>query len=795
MLTPSHVPNPAGKLIAGFLTAWLAAHSLEAFPQGTAPEASTSSPSASPDYAGSPDSSGTGGQEPDVQTLAPVTVTAGKVSDSPPGALNVDARDMARRRSSTSDTARLLEDIPGVSSYGAGGISSLPAVHGLADDRLRTLVDGMDLMTACPNHMNPALSFIDPSKVKSVEVYAGIAPVSVGGDSIGGTIQVNSAPPKFAKPGEGLLAEGEAGMYTRSNNNARGKHVRVMAAGERFNLGYVQSGSESDNYWAAGDFKKPGTWKTITAGRTVDEREVGATEYRGSVNRELSLALRPLGNHVVALSFGEQRLDYEGFPNQRMDMVSSVPDPADPFSFSLDKGKPSNVNRLTNLRYTGQYGWGELEARLFHQNLRHHMDMLPERFGTMMMPMDTVATTDGGLLKGSIDLTDTSILRVGGDFQKYRLDDWWPPITGISMCCEDFWNIRDGKRDRIGLFAEWEARWDAEWLTLLGIRGGTVKSDAGPVQGYGVSYAGDAASFNDRDRYRKDNHLDLTALARYAPDATLTFEAGVARKTRSPNLYERYPWSFNSMAALMNNFVGDGNAYIGNPDLQPEIAHTLGASGDWHDADSERWNLKVTGYLTHVEDFIDARRCTPSMNIQCNATNPTTTNRYVKLQYVNQTARLHGFDVSGQRRLGSIEGVGGFSVSGVASYVRGKNRTTGDDLYHIMPLNLKLALTHRLGGWTNILEAHMVEKKDRVSHVRNEVVTPGYALVNVRTSYEWKHARLDVSLENALNKFYLLPLGGAYVGQGNAMTINGVPWGMNVPGMGRSVNVALNVHF
>ena len=37
----------------------------------------------------------------------------------------------------TSDTARLLQDIPGISLYGAGGVSSLPAIHGLADDRIR----------------------------------------------------------------------------------------------------------------------------------------------------------------------------------------------------------------------------------------------------------------------------------------------------------------------------------------------------------------------------------------------------------------------------------------------------------------------------------------------------------------------------------------------------------------------------------------------------------------------------------------------------------------------------------
>ncbi len=110
--------------------------------------------------------------------------------------------EIAPKRARTSDTASLLTDIPGVSAYGAGGVSSLPVIRGLADDRLRTKVDGMDLVAACPNHMNSPLSYIDPTAVESVQVYAGVTPVSVGGDSIGGSIVVQSAAPAFAEPGQ-----------------------------------------------------------------------------------------------------------------------------------------------------------------------------------------------------------------------------------------------------------------------------------------------------------------------------------------------------------------------------------------------------------------------------------------------------------------------------------------------------------------------------------------------------------------------------------------------------------------
>jgi len=731
-----------------------------------------------------------------LQSLAPVSVEDSRLADRPAGGRRLDEKGIAAARTGTSDTARMLEEIPGVSSYGAGGISSLPAIHGLADDRLRTQVDGMDLAAACPNHMNPALSFIDPTRIAAIEVYAGIAPVSLGGDSIGGTIQVKSAPPKFAGENEDIFVAAQAGGFYRSNGHAHGDNLGATIAGRQLNVSYNESRSSSDNYRAADVFKKPGLWKTLGE-RPIDDKVVAASEYGGALNRDLGVALRLNERHLLEFNIAKQQLDYEGFPNQRMDMVQSVPTPDDPTLYELKLHRPANVNRTLNLRYTGQYEWGELETRFFRQDVRHHMDMLQDRFFGMYMPMDTEAETRGGLLKASIDLGASDILRIGADFQNYRLDDWWPKIgdIGSSMCCNTFWNVRDGKRDRRALFAEWESRWSDAWSSQLGVRRGTVHMQADPVQGYNATYAADALRFNAGPREHTDRHLDYTALARFVPSATQSYEAGFARKTRSPNLYERYSWSYNPMAALMNNFVGDGNAYIGNASLKPEIARTFSVTGDWHDAEKSLWGVKLTAYVTRVADFITAERCPRSISAQCSALNSSTTNRYVLLRYANHEAKLYGADLSGQRELGSIEGVGGFAVNASMAYVRGRDRSTGDDLYHIMPLSSKLALAHRLGGWTNTAEVAQVRDKSHASQVRNEVQTDGYTLVNLRSSYEWKYARLDLELENAFDKFYLQPLGGAYVGQGNSMTTNAIPWGMTVPGRGRSLNVAINLHY
>lgn len=727
--------------------------------------------------------------------LAPIRVEGAR-DESPIGVTTLPSSTLDALRATRSDTARLLEGIPGVSTYGAGGISSLPSIRGLADERLKITVDGMDLMSACPNHMNPALSLIDPSKVETVAVYAGITPVSEGGDSIGGAIQIRSARPKFAASDNEALTEAKVGTFFRSNGNARGHSVDLSIASSRLSLRYSESASESDNYRTAGDFKRDGFWKQLGQ-RPVAEREVASSGYAGSKNREVGLGLAWSSTSVLHLTFSEQKLDYQGFPNQRMDMIFSRPDPANPGNYVIVENTPSNVNRTINLRYLGQHAWGELEARLFRQAVTHHMDLNQDRFFGMFMPMKSDASTLGGLLKASIPVSQEHLLRVGTDFQQYRLDDWWPPIGTApgAMCCDDFQNIRNGKRDRIGLFSELETSWNAAWLSLLGIRGGLVHADADTVQGYSNFYAADAARFNRRDRSRNDTHLDLTALVRYTPDAQQNYEAGIARKTRSPSLYERYPWSTFPMAALMNNFVGDGNAYLGNPDLKPEVAYTASASAHWHDEGKERWDFKLSGHATYVDDYIDARRCPRALSAQCNTLNSSADDRYVILQYVNQRAMLQGIDVSGSTLIAQHADIGKLYLNGMASYVDGRNLSSGDKLYHIMPLHAKIALEHRSQQWTNTLEVHSISAKDEVSRVRNEVQTPGYTLLNLRSSFAWKNGRLDLALENALNRFYLLPLGGAYLGQGNSMTTSGIPWGMSVPGRARSLNVALNLSF
>ncbi len=727
-------------------------------------------------------------------TMPSVEVRAEKLQESASSSVN------------SSDTASLLENEPSVSLYRAGGVSSLPAIHGLADDRIRIKVDGMDLIASCPNHMNPPLSYIDPTNIDNVKVYAGITPVSVGGDSIGGTIIADTKTPLFASSDAAPLLKGEIGAFYRSNNDARGGNLAASYATENISVNYAGAFSKANNYTAGSNFKNGKATGRI--GHTLGLDEVGSTAFE-TQNHTLGFAAKS-GAHLFEAKLGFQNMPEQLYPNQRMDLLD-------------------NEQKRINLRYAGDFDWGKLDARAYHEKVEHFMDFgADKRFwyggasggntgvsGTgngrpcapigatcaTGMPMYSEGKTTGATIKADIKLAEKDLLRVGAELQQYRLDDWWTP-SGAMMFPNTFTNINNGERDRTALFVEWEQHLNQQWAILAGVRYEHVKTDADNVTGYastnmmGSNQLRDSAAFNAKNHSKTDNNWDLTALTRYTKDANMDVEFGIARKVRSPNLYERYTWSTWQMAALMNNTVGDGNGYFGNVDLKPEKAHTVSTTFDWHAADRE-WEFKATPFYTHVTDYIDAVQWNSTTNA---ARTALLKDQFTVLRYTNQSARLYGLDLSGRMPLAQTR-VGQFELKGLLNYTNGENRDTGDDLYNIMPLNTKLTLTHNDAHWENALELHMVKSKDNVSDMRNEIKTPGYSLVNLRSSYSWKQARLDFGIDNLFDKAYYLPLGGAYVGQGTTMTTALVPtgsvplWGTAVPGMGRSVNVGLTLKY
>lgn len=691
------------------------------------------------------------------------------------------------------DSASVLSDLFGLQLRRNGGVSSLPMMQGLADDRIRIKVDGMDLISSCANHMNPALSYIAPNNIADVKVYKGLAPVSVGGDSIAGSIIVNSAVPEFAMDGA-LLTHASLNTFYRSNNEAFGVNASASVANQQMYLRYTGATVDANNAHAGGAFKAAGL---AAIGRGwLDADEIGSTAYR-STNHALALGFH-VDNHLFEFKLGLQDIDKQGFANQRMDMTG-------------------NRSEQYQLRHEAKYDWGMWQSRLYHEHTTHSMNFGNDKqfwYGNAPgMPMNTRGNTTGFNTQVDWWLNPRDTLRLGLDLQRYGLVDYWPASgTGMMMGPNTFQNINHGQRDRNDVYVEWNAAWSQSWWTQAGVRLSEVDTSAGAVQGYNnstmpmsmgmgmpssyaMAYGIAANAFNAKDRTQTDHNIDATLQGKYTPDAVQEYTFGYAMKTRSPNLYERYTWAAtNSMVTNMNNWFGDGNGYVGNVNLKPEKAHTVQLNADWHDADLQDWQIKFTPFYRYIVDYIDATTCA-SVGYVANGNDcPARTDGFSNLSLSNQNARMFGFDLNAKKTLVADSRWGSLGLQLDVNYVRGKNTDSDDDLYAIMPLNAKLSLLHADGAWKNRVQMRMVSDKSHVQAIRNENETPGYLLLDMYASYEWKKARLDVGLENLLDKLYFDPTGGAYLGQGATMGAT-IFQGLQVPGVGRSVNVALTLFY
>ncbi|MDD5406587.1 MAG: TonB-dependent receptor [Sulfurovaceae bacterium] len=666
-----------------------------------------------------------------------------------------DTNTTQNKASLPSDTAMLLGKTAGVSMNTGGGISALPAIHGMADDRIKTSIDGMQITSACPNHMNPALSYVDPSKVAKIKAVAGITPVSEGGDSIGGSIIVKTKKPKFAKDDKIAFQSFEASSYRKSNGHNSGISSAIDVANDKLSFSYAGMSEKADDY-------KDGNGNKVKS--TLFKR----------IDQSAILAYKINEDDTVALRVGHQEVPYEGFVNEYMDMLD-------------------NKATSENLSYEGKIGSAKIEANAFHQKTTHYMNkILSERIGNM--PMNTEAKESGYNIAATIPLSEIHTIKIGSDYDNYRLNDWWPPDEinkKPGMYPNTFWNINDGKRDRLGLFAEATSSWSEKLSSNVGIRTDIVKMDTGDVVGYNstINDPIDAAIFNALDHKKTDHNIDVTAMLTYEYSPSNDYEIGFAHKTRSPNIYERYTWAgLNTamnggtltmpmmMDMRMVNWFGDGNGYVGNINLKPETADTISLTGTWHGDRDGSWNVKVTPYYTKVKDFIDADIIGTSGGINY-------------LQFANHDATLYGVDVSADAVLWNNDSFGLGTLSGTITYTKGY-REDGGDLYHIMPLNANIYLEQSIGNWTNGIDLVAVGKKDKIDADRKEPTTSGYMLVDLRTNYKIsKNTSIDLAVTNLFDNAYVLPLGGIDVVDYSANTYTALA------GKGRSFNVALNFKF
>ncbi len=652
-------------------------------------------------------------------------------------------------------SAEVLLSDQGVDFSAAGGVSSLPVLNGMMGDRIKILVDGADITAACANQMNPPLSYISANQISTYSVVAGISPVSAGGDNIAGVIQVNSINPQFNDSESLSWQSGYLSAQYKENSEAQSYGIGARWASRNFSLDYQGSFDKAESY-------------TDGNGDLVLD-----TLYQ-SENHAITAAVRD-ENQQMVLKLSHQKIPYQGFANQYMDMVD-------------------NTGYGAIAQYSRNLANGEFRGQLNFNSVQHEMGFFTdEKNGTM--PMNTESEDISYQLNWDLELDENTKLLLGQEYYAYRLEDWWPAVPGsMMMGPNEYVNINNGQRDRLTGFSELQKQLNSRWWSSAGIRLEKVTTDTGEVQAYteadsmmGMSNPNilAASEFNALDRKRDDLLVDASLLFNYRISDRDELQFGLARKNRAPNLYERYSWGESTMATTMIGWFGDGNGYIGNPDLEAETAHSLSMTYN-RSATDNSWQLSANIWYSKVSDYIDAEVVS-----SFNMTTMPETERNI-LQFTNLDASLYGAKLETTKQFAESASTGTWEIKASLTSTEGKADEGNERLYQIMPLHGELSLQQQLGNWQNALTWQWVDSKDKVDNRRFENQTDSYSLLNLSSKANWNNLSLSLEVSNLLDTYYQQPLGGVSVAEyRNDMTA-----GFDqLAGQGRTFSIGMSYGF
>jgi iron complex outermembrane receptor protein len=635
------------------------------------------------------------------------------------------------------DAAELLKRIPGANVNRNGPLTGIAQYRGMAGDRVNVMVDGVHVKAAGPNSMDPPLSHIPAAMAGSLEVYRGIAPVSSGLETIGGSMVMKSSGSQFGSSSEveshGKLTAG----YSDVDNGKRYSLLTSLANDtQRAHLAW--SGEKGDSYNFDGN---------DTNYNTQYDRDAYALGY-GFRN----------GDHEFGFDYSNNDTGHTGTPALPMDIVYAR-------------------GGITSGNYSFQTadGYG-IEAKLSYQDSRHLMSNTLYRTPTLKQRY-AYTTVDGGSYKIAINMPAFGgklVVGLDGDEANHDADIYDPtnPMFHVT-------NYKGVGRDRYGLFAEWTGDVAQDFNLELGARINRVNMDSGRVfaqgmmGGMGLAAGQLSDDFNASDRSQNDTNVDLVLVLRQALSDTIELEYGLARKTRSPSYQERYLWlPLESTAGL-----ADGRVYIGDVDLDPEVSFQAEFGVNWHEGGAY---LTPRVFYHYVNDYIQG---TPTTNADALVLNSET------LQFTNTDAKLYGIDAAWGFPLAA-----NVRLDGGVSYIRGKRRDTRDDLYRIAPLNGRVAVTYEKATWSAKAEVVGYAAQNKVSVENSEEKSGGYGLFNLRGEYvPASQVTIAFGIENVLDKKYSDHLGGYNRNNQNGdVGTAGGNQANRLPGPGRNMYVTAN---
>ncbi|EED32017.1 TonB-dependent receptor [gamma proteobacterium NOR5-3] len=624
--------------------------------------------------------------------------------------------DVTQALSVSPDAAQLLRDAPGANIATNGPITGIPQYRGLFGPRISVSLDGSLLAPAGPNWMDPPISYAVTAQLEALEIYRGIAPVSVAQESVGGAIDAKTRRMDYTGSKD-FVVDGRLVGNVQSANAAYQLDADVQAANDSHRLKVAAMLQDGDDAEFPGGTILPSSY----------ERE----------RYDLGYGFR-WGDHSIQFDYGYNDTGNAGTPALPMDI--------DYFEGDLYKlsysYKPSQDLELLGSVYSSE---------LNHGMTNYHLRPAPAALSAWRQ-----------------NIADTSNL--GFNLQASLRDDFGTWRAGIDGFTEEhnsnidnpnnsmFFvvNFNAAQRSIFGAYLEREHKLTEALGAEIGLRVNRIESDAGEVNGTPAMMMPPAQAlrdaFNGAERNQTDTNVDVVAKMNYALTKQVALYAGLAQKQRAPSYQERYLW----LPLEATGGLADGQLYVGDIALDSETARNVEFGAD---IAHSRFSMHPRVFYYRIDDYIQgtplaANDPATMMVRMMNMANGT--NRADPLQFNNVEAELYGFDMDWSFALSEK-----IELSGLVNYVRGKRRDIDDNLYRIAPPNLSLRVSYSGGPWTAMVETVAYSPQDDVSDTNREQTSPGYAVVNLNSTWQLSSSlQLAVGVDNLFNTEYAPHLGG-----------------------------------
>ena len=482
------------------------------------------------------------------------------------------------------DTPDVLKKMAGANVNRNGPLTGLAQYRGLSGSRVNVQVDGSNMQESCSNSMDAAMSHVPASMVDAVILKRGVAPISSGIETIGGSIFV--LPKNIKGSTDEFEFDGEVSLGYSSVNSGKKASALISAQSKTHNF-YIGANTENGDSF---DYKEGVNFNTEY------DRDFYLMGYNYSDDKQ-----------KFEFKFNYNDTGKAGTPSLPMDIVYAE-------------------GGVTSLKYQNNFqdNW-QVTTEFSHQNTDHLMSNYLFRNASVKRDSFTrVNSNSFSLLFDSSVTMGELAFGFESDSTGHQADISSP--DNVMFAITNF----DTQKDRSSIFIELETDLNDSVNLSSGIRFTQVDMNAADVFSsvsmmdtqMGQMHRMLQNNFNAADRDITDNNLDVSFNLTQNLNENLSFEYGLGYKTRSPSYQERYLWLPLEATAGM----ADGFQYFGNLNLEPEKA-TQFELGMTYEQDEFRFAPHV--FYHHINDYIQG---TPTSNPNV-------------LKFNNVDAKLYGADI------------------------------------------------------------------------------------------------------------------------------------------------------